>query len=68
MKYTQYSHADEFLERMGDYFEQTEALNGLMFGICLQLKNNPFRYGEQQPLFATVEEDSVIRLAVLMTP
>jgi predicted GNAT family acetyltransferase len=68
MKYTQYSHADEFLERMGGYFEQTEALNGLMFGICLQLKDNLSRYGEQQPLFAVVEEDGVIHLAALMTP
>lgn len=68
MQYTQYSHADEFLERMGDYFEQTEALNGLMFGICLQLKNNPSRYGEQQPLFAVVEAGGVIHLAALMTP
>jgi predicted GNAT family acetyltransferase len=68
MRYTQYGHADEFLKRMRGYFEQTEALNGLMFGICLQLKNDPFRYGEQQPLFATVEEDGVIHLAALMTP
>ena len=68
MKYTQYSHAGEFLERMGDYFEQTEALNGLMFGICLQLKSNPSRYGDLQPLFAVVEEEGVIQLAALMTP
>ena len=68
MQYTQYNRADAFLERMGDYFERTEALNGLMFGLCLQLKNDPSRYGEQQPLFAVVEEDGVIHLAALMTP
>ncbi|MBN2390141.1 MAG: GNAT family N-acetyltransferase [Anaerolineae bacterium] len=68
MRYTQYSRADEFLDRMGSYFEQTEALNGLMFGLCLQLKNDPFRYGEHQPLFAVVEEDGVIHLGALMTP
>ncbi|MGC9394221.1 MAG: GNAT family N-acetyltransferase [Anaerolineae bacterium] len=68
MQYTQYSHADAFLERMRGYFEQTEALNGLMFGICLQLRKDPFRYGKQQPLLATVEEDGIIHLAALMTP
>jgi hypothetical protein len=67
MRYTQYSHAEAFLERMAGYFEQTEALNGLMFGLCLQLKHDLFRYGEQ-PLFATVEEDGAIHLGVLMTP
>lgn len=67
MKYTQYETADEFLNRMIGIFEQTEAINGLMFGICFQLRKNVFKYGSQ-PLFAIVEDNSGIHLAALMTP
>lgn len=67
MKYAQYETAGEFLCRMTGIFEETEAVNGLMFGICLQLRENVFKYGSQ-PLFAIVEDDSGIHLAALMTP
>ena len=68
MKYTQFRTADEFLERMGAFFEHTEALNGLMFGIALQLTKNRFKYGKQEPLLAIVEDAATIHLAALMTP
>ena len=67
MRYTQYSHVDDFLERMGSIFAQTEALNGLMFGVCLQLKQDLSTYGGQ-PLLAIVEDDTEILLAAVMTP
>lgn len=67
MRYTQYSNADDFLKRMRDIFEHTESINGLMFGLCLQLKKDLFKYGEQ-PLLAIVEDDAAIHIAALMTP
>lgn len=67
MKYTQYSNANDFLKRMTSIFEENELLNGLMFGVCLRLKDNLFLYGEK-PLLAVVEENDVIHLAALMTP
>lgn len=67
MQYTQYSQVDEFLNRMVPFFEQTEVLNGLMFGICLQLKQNLFTYGGQ-PFLAIIEDQAGIQLAALMTP
>ncbi|QSH40850.1 GNAT family N-acetyltransferase [Lentisphaerota bacterium ZTH] len=67
MKYTQHGTAAEFLSRMASIFEQTEAVNGLMYGICLQLQKNISKYGSR-PLFAIIEDSSGIHLAALMTP
>ena len=67
MKYIQYNNADDFLKKMIGVFKSTESINGLMFGLCLQLKIDLFKYGKQ-PLFATIEEDSSIYIAALMTP
>ncbi|MCP4751931.1 MAG: GNAT family N-acetyltransferase [Proteobacteria bacterium] len=43
-------------------------MNGLMLGLSLRLRENPSAYGDVQPLFATVQGETGIELAVLMTP
>lgn len=66
MRYIRYSAAIPFLERLGPVFEQDEALYGLMYGICLRLKEDPSAWGEE-PLLAAVENGGV-HLAAVMTP
>ena len=67
MKYTEYENTDNFLARAGESLERQEAVNGLMLGLSLQLRDNKLFYGSQ-PLFATVGESNAVDLIVLMTP
>ncbi len=67
MKYTEYENTDDFLARAGENLERQEAVNGLMLGLSLRLRENKLFYGSQ-PLFATVGESNAIDLIVLMTP
>jgi len=67
MRYTQYSNANDFLKRTEGIFNRLESINGLMYGLCLRLKKDLLKYGEQ-PLFALVEDESAIYIAALMTP
>ncbi len=67
MKYTEYENTDDFLARAGESLERQEAVNGLMLGLSLRLRDNKLFYGSQ-PLFATVDKSNAIGLIVLMTP
>ncbi len=67
MKYTEYENTDNFLARAGESLERQEAVNGLMLGLSLQLRDNKLFYSSQ-PLFATVGESNAVDLIVLMTP
>ena len=67
MKYTEYEDANAFLARTQEILEDSEAVNGLMLGLALRLRNTPLMYGSQ-PLFATIGEGHEIALIVLMTP
>lgn len=67
MKYMEYENTDDFLTRAGESLESREAVNGLMLGLILRLRENLLFYGTQ-PLFATVGEGDTIALIVLMTP
>jgi predicted GNAT family acetyltransferase len=63
-----YPTAAEFLARMQPLLERNEARNGLMLGIALVVSQDPQRYGEVAPYFATAEDDDGIAAAALMTP
>jgi predicted GNAT family acetyltransferase len=67
MIYTEHKNAETFLALVQPALERNECINGLMLGICLRLVDEPNAYGSQ-PYFATVESDSGLSLAALMTP
>ena len=62
-----HSDAKAFLERTQKVIEAKEAANSLMLGICGQLLRDPQRYGDP-PCLKTVEDESGLVLAAVMTP
>lgn len=67
MKVTTYENAEAFLNRTQAALEADEAVNSLMLGICLTLKQHPERI-KQPPCFRTVEDEDGLVLSVMMTP
>jgi hypothetical protein len=67
MIYTEHNDAGAFLAVAGPALERHEAANGLMLGIGLRLVREPNAYGSR-PYLATVESESGLRVAALMTP
>ncbi len=67
MKETNYSDAATFLVRSRAKLESNEAANSLMLGICGQLVRQPQWYGGT-PYLKTVEDDSGLVVAAVMTP
>lgn len=63
-----YPHARDFLRPMRVLFEADAARNGLILGLALQVEANPHHYGDDDPYFATVDDDQGIAVAALMTP
>ena len=59
--------ATAFLQIAQPYLAQDEATNNLMFGLTLDLRNDPLRFGSP-PYFATVEDERGLVVAGLMTP
>ena len=67
MRYTEYEDPDVFLAATARGLEDAEAINGLMLGLALRLREDPLRYGGR-PLLATVGDGEDLDLMVLMTP
>ncbi len=67
MKATTYPSADKFLQTTQSFLETNEAANGLLLGICCQLKNAPQRM-KTTPYFITVADHAQLALAAVMTP
>jgi predicted GNAT family acetyltransferase len=64
---TRYHTADAFLARAQAHLESDEAANNLIIGIAVRLKEFPERI-VAQPYLATVEDDSGLLAAAMMTP
>jgi predicted GNAT family acetyltransferase len=67
MKYTEYENVDDFLAITRTDLESREAVNGLILGLTLRLRENKLFYGTQ-PLLATVGQGNTPDLIALMTP
>jgi len=67
VKYAEYDNADDFLAIARTDLESREAVNGLMLGLALRLREDILFYGSQ-PLFATLGEGAAPVLIALMTP
>ena len=67
MEYTEYKNAASFLAATQELLEESEAINGLMYGLALRLRENLLLYGTQ-PLFATIGNKNALDIIVLMTP
>jgi len=64
---TQYPAADAFLARAQADLERHEAVNNLMIGIAVRLKEFPERI-QERPYLATVEDEGGLLAAAVMTP
>jgi len=62
-----YVHAENFLRNIQLELESNEAANSLMLGVCLRLIRHPERI-EKSPCLKTVEDESGLVLASMMTP
>lgn len=60
-----YTDAGQFLEETQHYLEQDEVANGLMLGICFNLKQTA---PQRAPYLGTVEDDHGLALVAVMTP
>lgn len=60
-----YADAEQFLEKTQRYLEQEEIANGLMLGICFNLKQTTPQHA---PLLAAVEDKHGMALVAVMTP
>ncbi|MCC7451435.1 MAG: GNAT family N-acetyltransferase, partial [Anaerolineae bacterium] len=67
MQITTYQHADAFLARTRAALEREEALNSLLYGLALRIKESP-EWLKVPPYLATVDDDQGLVLAGLMTP
>ena len=67
MKLRTFATAAEFLDVAGRAFYANEAENSLPLGIALRLLDG-YRYGDEEPFLACVEEKSGLPLIVLRTP
>ncbi|MEZ4622736.1 MAG: GNAT family N-acetyltransferase [Caldilineaceae bacterium] len=63
-----YSTATPFLAKMRPLLEVNEAANGLLLGLALRVEGDPHAFGDADPYFATVEDDTDVIVAALMTP
>ncbi|HRW08684.1 MAG TPA: GNAT family N-acetyltransferase [Caldilineaceae bacterium] len=63
-----YSTATPFLAKMRPLLEVNEAANGLLLGLALRVEGDPHAFGNADPYFATVEDDTDVIVAALMTP
>ena len=62
----EYQDARTFLDVMQADLEQTESLNGLMLGVCLQLVADSKSYGSM-PFLATIQRSNDLQLAAVMS-
>lgn len=62
-----YPDAAGFLARSQIYLEAREAVNSLMLGTCLRLKQYPERI-TNSPYLATIEKGVLVYLAAMLTP
>ena len=67
MKLTMYERADEFLNVALPVLLRDEEKNNLIVGIATQVSEGR-EYGEEPPLFLTVEDDDEIVAAAIRTP
>lgn len=67
MHITEYESIGSFLSKTIEFLEEDEAVNNLMLGICMRLKENVLAYGEK-PYLAAVEDEDKLILAAVMTP
>ncbi|MFX1470151.1 MAG: GNAT family N-acetyltransferase [Promethearchaeota archaeon] len=63
-----YNDIPEFYNLVLDFLLEKEAENNLLFSILSTLKINPKRYGEENPILITVNQDDEIKLVSLRTP
>jgi predicted GNAT family acetyltransferase len=62
-----YATAGDFLNRAQVWLEQNEALNNLMLGVALRVRDVA-AYGQHPPYFAAVQEGERLVAAAIMTP
>ena len=67
MRIRTYVDAEDFLRNTQLELESNEAANSLMLGVCLRLMRHPERI-EEFPCLKTVEDESGLVLASMMTP
>lgn len=67
MNLTTYPTVEQFLSKAQPFLEANEALNNLVLGITFRLRDQPERF-EEPPYLATVEDESGIVMAVMLTP
>lgn len=63
-----YSNAADFLIKTGDLLRSDEARYGLIYGIARLVDANPHHYGEEDPLFCTVNDSNSISALTWRTP
>jgi ribosomal protein S18 acetylase RimI-like enzyme len=63
-----YKDISKFIEISYDFLIEREAENNLIFGLLNALKDNPFRYGEENPILTAVFKDEDIKLISIRTP
>ena len=67
MNLTTYRGADDFLRETKGVFEEREAENNLMLGLCLRMAKSSEEI-EPAPYFATVKQNDDLLVAAMMTP
>ncbi|MGM0687038.1 MAG: GNAT family N-acetyltransferase [Promethearchaeati archaeon] len=63
-----YSKAADFLSQTGDLLRSDEARYSLIYGIARLVDANPHHYGEEDPLFCTVDGNNGISALAWRTP
>jgi predicted GNAT family acetyltransferase len=68
MDVTVYRNAADFLVKTGDLLRSDEARYGLIYGIARLVNADPHHYGEEDPLFCTVNDSNGVSALVWRTP
>ncbi len=68
MKTELLSKAEDFLFRIGDKLLKDEARYGLILGIARGLINDPHEYGDSDPWFCILSDESETRAVAMRTP
>jgi predicted GNAT family acetyltransferase len=68
MEVRTYATAAEFLSHAGKYLAKDEARYGLIFGVSKRLLKTPHVYGQDDPWFCAVSDETVICAAAMRTP
>ena len=68
MKTVSYANAADFLSHAGSLLQSDEVRYGLIYGIARLTAVNPHHYGEDDPWFFTVEDDTGINILGWRTP